>query len=96
MERYKDHPSAYSLNFAASVLPKLRNVLQHPNSDYIDVGLHTLEVLVANFGNTIRQGANANASAIGGNLITNSLGAIPLWLKGNISVNRNFEKVFPC
>uniref|UniRef100_A0A914CA02 Katanin p80 subunit C-terminal domain-containing protein n=1 Tax=Acrobeloides nanus TaxID=290746 RepID=A0A914CA02_9BILA len=65
MERYKDHPSAYSLNFAASVLPKLRNVLQHPNSDYIDVGLHTLEVLVANFGNTIRQGANANASAIG-------------------------------
>lgn len=63
--RYKDQPHAYSLNFAASILPKLQSILRHPNSDYVDLGLYTLEILVLNFGNTIRQGVDANASVIG-------------------------------
>uniref|UniRef100_A0A914BW65 Katanin p80 subunit C-terminal domain-containing protein n=1 Tax=Acrobeloides nanus TaxID=290746 RepID=A0A914BW65_9BILA len=66
--RYKDQPNAYSLNFAASILPKLQSILRHPNSDYVDLGLYTLEILVLNFGNTIRQGVDANASVIGTNI----------------------------
>lgn len=65
MGRYKEEPRAYSLNFAASILPKLRHLLQNANDAYVDLGLHTLETIVKSFGTIIGQGANANANSIG-------------------------------
>ncbi|KAI6179371.1 WD-REPEATS-REGION domain-containing protein [Aphelenchoides besseyi] len=65
LKAYREHPSGYSLQFAARVLPALRGLLTHRNAEYIELALSTLSTILDEFGEPIKLALASNGTSIG-------------------------------
>ncbi|KAI6229052.1 WD-REPEATS-REGION domain-containing protein [Aphelenchoides fujianensis] len=62
LRAYREHPAAYSLKFAARVLPSLRGLLTHRNAEYVNLALATLGTILDEFAQPIQHALAANGS----------------------------------